>query len=121
MNRLILSGRLTKDFELKNEVARSSIAVDTFKGDAMFVDITAFKHTADYCVKYLRKGDMVVIDGELNVFKKDTKVYVSCSIQNIQGLGGSKKQAESKPQTEEKEIVTNDSDVVDISDEDLPF
>lgn len=121
MNALILSGRLTRDFELNNGVARSSIAVDTFKGDTMFVDISVFKGSADFCVKYLRKGDLVLVDGSLNIFKKDTKVYVSCCVSSIQSVGSRKKDeiVDDEPMVVEENQVNTNDDVV--SDEDLPF
>ena len=129
MNVLILSGRLTKNFELYKGVAKSSIAVDTFDKKTMFVDITAFKANAEYCAKYLRKGEMVVVEGELNIFKKDDKTYVSCAIRNIQG-GGKKKDdvdddVKLTPSGAQMGLPTGDKDVADdpikIDDDDLPF
>ena len=125
MNVLVLSGRLTKDFEYKNEMARSSIAVDTFKGGTMFVDITTFKSTAEYCVKYLRKGDLIVLEGELNIFKKDTKTYVSCNVSTIQSLGSKKAKSETQESgislSEPKEVDITDEEITSITDDDLPF
>jgi len=129
MNLLILSGRLTKNFELSKGVAKSSIAVDVFKDKTMFVDITAFKANAEYCAKYLRKGEMVVVEGELNIYKKDDKTFVSCIVRSIQGGGKKKDDVEDDvklvPSGVEMGLPTGDKDVADdpisIEDDDLPF
>lgn len=76
VNRIILSGRLTSDPQLR--VAGDSKAVictmrlaiqrrrtgNTDRG-AVFVDVVAFDRQAQNCAKYLRKGARVAIDGRL--------------------------------------------------------
>lgn len=75
-NKVILMGRLTKDVEAKTTqtditVASFSIAVDKqTKGEdkeAIFVNCTAWRSTADYLAKYCSKGDKIAIEGHLDV------------------------------------------------------
>lgn len=74
-NRIILMGRLTKDPELKNTqsgipMCRFSIAVDRAysKGQEKqtdFIDITAWRQTAEFVAKYFSKGRMILVEGKL--------------------------------------------------------
>jgi single-stranded DNA-binding protein len=115
MNTLILEGRTTKDFIKRNDMAYSSIAVKRQNG-TMFVDVICFGKVADYCVSNVAKGSRIVAEGELNIVEKDGKRFVSCSAKNIINCGR-KETTDEKPQaqSEPKE------DMVDISDDDLPF
>ena len=77
MNKVILMGRLTKDPELRytqgnpgTAVCRYSLAVNrSYKRDgepdADFFNCTTFGKTAEFANKYLRKGTMIAIVGEL--------------------------------------------------------
>lgn len=91
MNKVILTGRLTADVELKSggnvSVANFSIAVDrgkekdgTDKG-ADFPRCVAFGKTAENLSKYQGKGSNILIEGHLQTgsyTKKDgTKVYTT--------------------------------------------
>jgi single-strand DNA-binding protein len=68
-------GRLTKDPELKNTqsgipMCRFSIAVDRAysKGQEKqtdFIDITAWRQTAEFVAKYFSKGRMILVEGKL--------------------------------------------------------
>ena len=76
MNRVILSGNLAHDVEVKNTssgktYARTSIAVNrrTKKADgtydADFFDLAAWDKTAEIMGKYLKKGDRVIVEGRI--------------------------------------------------------
>ena len=76
MNRVILSGNLARDVEVKNTssgktYARTSIAVNrrTKKADgtydADFFDLAAWDKTAEIMGKYLKKGDRVIVEGRI--------------------------------------------------------
>lgn len=78
LNRIILMGRLTRDPELRHTqsgvaVASFTLAVDrdfkTQNGEREtdFVDITAWRGTADFVDKYFSKGRMAVVDGRLQI------------------------------------------------------
>lgn len=68
MNDVKLSGRLTRDPELKHTpagvpVATFGLAVDRKfnREEADFIPITAWRKTAEFVAKYFRKGQRVII------------------------------------------------------------
>lgn len=71
MNKVILTGRLTKDVDVKYTqngkcVALFSMAVNGFKKeDVYFFNIVAWNKTAELCGNYLTKGSKVLIEGKL--------------------------------------------------------
>lgn len=76
MNKVILSGNLTKDPELKytnggKTYARTGIAVNrrTKKADGAydtdFFDLFAWDKTAEFMEKYLKKGSRVIVEGRI--------------------------------------------------------
>lgn len=76
VNRILLSGRLTADPDLrvagesKTVICTMRLAVQRRRTGnvdrgAVFVDVTAFDRQAQNCAKYLRKGARVAIDGRL--------------------------------------------------------
>ena len=76
LNHIVLMGRLTRDPELRHTgngtaVASFSLAVDRdFKGgekETDFVDIVAWRSTADFVSKYFTKGRMAVVEGRLQL------------------------------------------------------
>ena len=89
MNFVALVGRTTKDFsvfETKNgmKVAKSTVAVDKGFGDkkkTSFIGITVFGKTAEFCDRYVKKGDAVELTGSIDTgsYKKSdgTTVYTT--------------------------------------------
>lgn len=78
LNKIILMGRLTRDPELRHTqsgtaVASFSLAVDRdFKGqsgtrETDFIDIVAWRHTAEFVSSYFSKGRMAVVEGRLQM------------------------------------------------------
>ena len=78
LNKIILMGRLTRDPELRRTgsgtaVAFFSLAVDrdfkTQDGDREtdFIDIVAWRSTAEFVSKYFTKGRMAVLEGRMQV------------------------------------------------------
>ena len=79
LNRIILMGRLTRDPELRHTqsgtaVASFSLAVDRdFKSrdggerTTDFIDIVAWRNTAEFASKYFTKGRMAVVEGRLQI------------------------------------------------------
>lgn len=76
LNKVILQGRLTKDPELKStqsgtSVASFSLAVerDYKEKDGSkatdFLNIIAWRGTADFVAKYFHKGDMCLVEGSI--------------------------------------------------------
>lgn len=70
-NLTILTGRITKDLELKQagqtQVMNFSLAVDNpfKKDDASFFEIVAFGKTAELLNNYCGKGSKILIEGNL--------------------------------------------------------
>ena len=78
LNRIILMGRLTRDPELRRTgngtaVTSFSLAVDrdfkTQSGEKEtdFIDIVAWRNTAEFVSKYFTKGRMAVVEGRLQM------------------------------------------------------
>ena len=79
LNRIILMGRLTRDPELRHTqtgtaVASFSLAVDRdFKDKTTgekatdFIDIVAWRQTAEFVSRFLTKGRMAVVEGRLQL------------------------------------------------------
>lgn len=88
MNRVTLTGRLTRDPEVKavgddNKVAKFGIAVDrNVKDKSDFFDVEVWGKTADIVEKFFSKGKFIIIDGRLqqDTWEKDgqknSKVFV---------------------------------------------
>ena len=78
LNKIVLMGRLTRDPELRRTqqgtaVASFSLAVDRdyqAKGtekETDFIDIVAWRNTAEFVSTYFSKGRMAVVEGRLQV------------------------------------------------------
>ncbi len=80
LNHIVLMGRLTRDPELRRTgsgtpVATFSLAVDrdfgsnreTGERETDFIDIVAWRNTAEFVSKYFTKGRMAVVSGRLQI------------------------------------------------------
>ena len=76
LNRIIMTGRLTRDPELRT--TQSNISVTSFsianqrnykngngERDTDFFDVVAWRATAEFVTKYFVKGSLVTVDGRL--------------------------------------------------------
>lgn len=111
MNKVIMIGRTTKEVELKatqsgTSVVEFSLAVKrTFKNangeyESDFFNCVAYKNTAELIGRYVKKGDMIGIDGKLQtrnyINREGNKVYVTeIIVENVELLQA-KKQDEPK-------------------------
>lgn len=80
MNKVILAGRTCDEWKThkygdKKNFVTNSIAVSEGKDKTEFVSVTAFGKTAEVLYKYVKKGDMVLIEGSIHtsVSEKDGK------------------------------------------------
>jgi single-strand DNA-binding protein len=78
MNKVILLGRLVADVELKEikedfKVGNLVLAVDSGKEDTAFVDVTAFGRQAEVISQFVKKGQRLLIEGELKQERFETK------------------------------------------------
>lgn len=86
-NTVLLTGRLTRDAELKYTgsgvaMCRFSIAVNRrfkdpksgeWKDDTSYVDISVWREAAERCGKVLKKGSPVHIEGRLRSYQVESK------------------------------------------------
>ena len=88
MNKVFLSGRLTKDPEMKQsgsyDICRTSIAVDRRmkKNEVDFFNLVAFGKTAEFLSKWFHKGSKLLIEGHLHfsLYEKEGKKLSSVSV-----------------------------------------
>ena len=141
MNKVLLTGRLTKDGEVRTtssnlKLYSNSIAVNKRvkntdgKFDVDFFNFTLW-NVADNFVPYLTKGKQVLIEGRIQNRqyendKKEKRNITEIIAERIELLGGEKK--ESKEPEEVNEFSTlntktnySDDSSVQVRDEDLPF
>ena len=78
LNKIILMGRLTRDPELRRTgsgtaVTSFSLAVDrdfesqSGEKETDFIDVVAWRNTAEFVSKYFTKGRMAVVEGRLQM------------------------------------------------------
>lgn len=78
LNKIFIMGRLTRDPELRrtqggNAVTSFALAVDRdFKSadgtkETDFIDVVAWRNTAEFAAKYFTKGRMAVVEGRLQM------------------------------------------------------
>lgn len=79
LNKIVIMGRLTRDPELRQtgsgtDVASFTLAVDRdYSGrdggekQTDFIDVVAWRHTAEFVSKYFAKGDMAAVAGRLQI------------------------------------------------------
>lgn len=128
MNKVILSGRLTKDPETRytqGELAVTSftVAVDRFGKDkgADFIRCTAFGKTAESLNKYVKKGTKLIVSGRWQTGsyeKNGAKVYTNDCVLDGWEFAESKGSQEQAP-----ELPTSGEfvQVPDDIDAELPF
>lgn len=131
MNKVVIIGRATKDIELKQTssgtaVAEFSVAVKrSFKTNGQyesdFFDCVAYNKTAELIGQYVKKGDMVGIEGRLQTRNytnnEGRKVYITeIVVENVEFL-------QSKKQEPTLAEVTNTANFEEIDPfaDGLPF
>ena len=135
INRVVLTGRLTRDVELKatstgNNVASFTVAVDGFTKEqngetiSSFINCVAWSNSAKFVSTYCKKGSLVALEGRLqsrSYDRKDgTKAYVTeVIVDRIENL--SPKDTTGTNANEGFSIQENDNQALSYSDDDLPF
>ena len=148
LNVAVLMGRLVADPELKhtpNDIAvtRFTIAVNRNFGKTAeerktdFIDILAWRNTAEFVCKYFRKGQLIAVEGTIQTgsyqdkdgIKRKTFEVLANNVQFAESKKSSEQSAvqdESKPDIKNEDFSAyssgKDDDFQTIeSDEDLPF
>ena len=108
MNKVFLSGNLTRDPELRytpsgkamakmgiaiNRAYRSKNSDGTQQQDVDFFNLTAWEKTAEFCSRYLRKGTRVLLEGRIQTYNYTgqdgvKRSGVDIQIENIEFAGG---------------------------------
>lgn len=132
MNRVCLTGRLTKDIELRvtptgTNVASFTLAVDNFTKDAQgntvtqasFISCVAWNQSAVFLSNYCKKGSLISAEGRLQTRTYDrkdgSKAYVTEVIcDRVENLSPREQAEEEQPTQENNTYQYEDSD-------DLPF
>ena len=115
MNKVILTGNLTKDMEVEitsNDKihGKLSIANNVGYGDNQktnFINCDLYGQRVDTLSKYLLKGAKVLINGQLNVNNVETdngwKTYVNVYVEDIELLKFVEEKEESKQSKQSKQ------------------
>lgn len=138
LNKVILMGRLATEPELKQ--TQSGISVTSFvlaverdykdketgKRDADFINIVAWRNTADFVSKYFAKGNMAVVSGSLQVREYTDKEgnkrkAIDVIAENVY-FGSSKDSSHGiQNKSETRSVETSDFEDMDDSEGELPF
>lgn len=130
LNKCFLLGRLTKDPEIRRTnggtaVTSFTLAVDRdFKTngekDTDFIEVVAWRNTAEFVSKYFSKGRMAIVEGRLQIRdwtdKNGNKRRTAEVVADNVYFGDSKKENKQEPEYKQ-------ADLAEISEEDgeLPF
>lgn len=135
-NLTILTGRITKDLELKQagqtQVSNFSLAVDNpfKKDDTSFFDIVAFGKTAELLNNYCGKGSKILIEGNLKQDRFQDKEgnnrsvvrVIANRIEFLDSKGNNQQNGQPQQQRGQATAGNNPFDNgTDIDNSDLPF
>ena len=78
LNKIIIMGRLTRDPELRRTASSTAVAGFTLAVDrdfksqngeksTDFIDVVAWRNTAEFVAKYFTKGRMAIVEGRLQI------------------------------------------------------
>lgn len=141
MNKACITGRLTKDIDLRytqNNVAVASFTLAVqrkFKNqngdyESDFINCIAYKKTAELMNEYVKKGDLIGIEGRIQTRSYDDKngkkVYVTeVIVENVEFLATKKKEEKPKEETVKQklsdDVFSDFGSSIEITDEDLGF
>ena len=129
LNHITIAGRLVRDPEVKQTnsgvyVARFTVAVDRdYKsGDERetdFIDVVAWRGTADFVQKYFSKGRAAIVSGRLQIRKYQDKNGNNRTAAEV--VADNIYFGDSKPSGGQTNTYTPPADYPEISDPDLPF
>ena len=139
-NLVVLTGRLTADPELKT--TQSGISVTSFSvavnrpyrtGEEQqtdFINVVAWRKTAEFIAKYFKKGNLIGIEGSIQTRKYTDKngnnrTAFEVVVNNAQFVESKRDSAASQgseqPASFSNAGADDFSDLSDVSDDDLPF
>ena len=139
-NLVVLTGRLTADPELRytannTPVTSFSIAVSRRykageEAQADFINIVAWRQTAEFVTKYFQKGSMIGIEGSIQTRRyvdketgKNRTAFevIANNVQFVESKRDSSVPADNAPASFSNADVNDFADLGDATDDDLPF
>ena len=138
-NLVVLTGRLTADPELKTtpngiSVTTFSIAVDRRyrsgeERQTDFINIVAWRSSAEFITKYFKKGSLIGIEGSIQTRRYQDKngnnrtafEVVANNVQFVESKRDSSPVDNSEPASFSNAGANDFADLGDASDDDLPF
>ena len=140
VNKVIVSGNLTRDPELRataggTQVVRFGLAVNDrvrdqqtgeWKDHANFVDCAAFGNHGEALSKILRKGSKVTVEGKLHFSSwqgKDGSKHsrLEVFVDNVDLMSRPQQATAHAEQPLSAEQLATDYGAVEVADEDIPF
>lgn len=136
LNTITIMGRLVGDPVLRAtgtgaSVTSFTVAVDRdFKGKdgnkvTDFIDVVAWKHTAEFVCKYMGKGRMIVVDGNLQTRnyedKQGNKRKATEIVASSVYFADSKNDSDVTRNSNTIEISHDTEDFAEVENDDLPF
>lgn len=129
LNKIFIMGRLTKDPELRRTptgtaVTSFTLAVDRdFKGqngekETDFIEVVAWRNTAEFVAKYFAKGRAAVVEGRLQI--RDWKDKEGNNRRSAEVVADNVYFADSKRDGGEQ-IPARDFTEIDDYDDEVPF
>lgn len=128
MNRIILSGVVDKDFDLKSSSSGLSVVTlpmkcynDDSKKSFLFINCIFWRENAENIAAKVSKGTELLLEGKLNIRSgtaKDGKKYYNMEVigERFEVLSSSTKVKESY-----QEPSYESGETLDYNDDDLPF
>ena len=131
MNKFIITGRLTRNPELRytnNNIAiiELNLAINNKTDDTTFSTIKLFNKTAETCNEYLNKGDLIGVEGNIknNNYEDETGKmhYRTDFIGNKVEFLSTKKKDETKEEKQDRNNIFEEfGKSIEIEEDDLPF
>ena len=141
MNKVFISGNLTRDPELRTtqsgrSIARMGIAVrrpfSKDKDAVDFFNLQAWERTAEFCSRYLTKGSRVLVEGRMQTYSYEgqdgtKRSGVDIVVDNIEFASSKREGGDSENRrnydddSNARKNYDDDFSGEDISDDDVPF
>ena len=123
-NKVIISGRITKDLDLRKtqtglSVLSFNIAVDRIGKDEKtdFIPVVVWRQSAEFLSQYAHKGTLIFVDGHLQ-----TRIYENGEQKTtVTEIVAERVEILSQPKNKEDIIPHENVPTVEITDEELPF
>lgn len=144
LNKVIIMGRLTHDPDFKQTqsgvaMCKFSVAVerqfkDKLTGERQtdFIDCSAFRGTAEFISRYFSKGNMILVEGNIQnnnyTDKNGVKHYSNnIMVENVSFCGGKNEGGTAQPDSAQPSLAQPDTSIeqfaaaVEVTSQDVPF